>query len=247
MDTDIPGSGHNQPPEPTPFERWAELVDNCNVWSTNVPKISSKEQAGRAQAFVDQLRLTTEDVEAEWKKEREPFDIEIAMLRTKYRAPLELLGIALDKMKALTKDWLDRETARLDHEAAERKRRAAEAEAAALKARQEAARAGASVEAEAKARHAEEQAETALALAAKPVERARIKGEFSAKAMSLHVYWKAVVFDEQKALKHFAKHPAIREAALAAIVKLETKHAGKVKDAAQAPPGVRFEKEERPV
>jgi hypothetical protein len=193
------------------------------------------------------LRLTTEDVEAAQKAEREPHDLALVVIRAKYRAPLELLGIALDRMKALTKDWLDREKARLDHEAAERRRRAAEAEAAALKARQEAARAGATVEAEAKARHAEEQAEAALALAAKPVARAQIKGEFSAKAMSLHVYWKAVITDERAALKHFAKHPAIRAAALEAIVKLETAHARKVKDAAQAPPGVRFDKEERPV
>jgi hypothetical protein len=246
MDTDIPGSGHNQPPEPTPFERWAELVDNCNVWSKNVPKIGSKEQAGRAQAFVDQLRLTTEDVEAAWKKEREPFDIEIALLRTKYRAPLELLGIALDKMKTLTKDWLDREKARLAREAEERHRLAVEAAKKADAAITAAATKG-TVEAEAEARRLTEQARAAIKAADKPVERAQIKGEFSAKAMSLHVYWSAVITDEQKALKHFAKHPAIRAAALEAIVKLETKHAKLVKDAAQAPPGVRFDKEERPV
>ena len=46
-------------------------------------------------------------------------------------------------------------------------------------------------------------------------------------------------------MKHFAKHPAIRAAALAAIVKLESEHARKVKDASQAPPGVRFDKEEK--
>ena len=244
---DFPGAGHNQPPEPTVLERWAELVDNANTWAKNVPKIGSTDQAGRAQAFVDQLRLTTEDVEAAQKAERFPHDLALVAIKAKYRAPLELLGIALDKMKALTKDWLDREKARLDHEAAERKRLAAEAEAEALRLRQEAARGGATVEAEAAARHAEEEAEAARAFALKPVQRAQIKGEFSARAMSLHVYWKAVVVDEQKALKHFAKHPAIRAAALAAIVKLETKHATKVKDPAQAPPGVRFDKDERPV
>jgi regulator of protease activity HflC (stomatin/prohibitin superfamily) len=247
MDTDIPGSGHNQPPEPMPAERWAELVDNANVWAKNVATIKSAEQAGRCQAFVDQLRLETEAVEGAWNKEREPYDLALVVLRAKYRPPLELLGIALDKMKALAKDWLDREKARLAHEAAERKRLAAEAEAEALRLRQEAARGGATVQAEAAARQAEQEAEAARALALKPVERPAIKGEFSAKAMSMRTYWSAVITDEKLALKHFAKHPAIRSAALEAIVKLETAHAKKVKDAAQAPPGVRFEKEERPV
>jgi hypothetical protein len=243
--TDIPTVGHNQPPEPTPIERGAELVANCNRWSAEVPKISDAEQAGRAQAFVDQLRLTTADVEAEWKKEREPFDQEIVLLRVKYRDPLLMLGIALDKMKALTTDWLDREKARISRETAERKRLAAEAEVAARLAREQAARSGATVEAEAAALQAEDEAEALRAAALKPVARPQIRGEFSPRAMSLRVSWRAVITDEQKALKHFAKHPAIRAAALAAIVELESKHARKVKDAAQAPPGVRFDKEEK--
>lgn len=244
-DTDIPTVGHNQPPEPTPIERGADLVANCNRWSAEVSKIGNAEQAGRAQAFVDQLRLETEAIEAAWKKEREPFDEEIILLRTKYRPPLTLLGIALDKMKALTKDWLDREKARLAHEAAERKRVAAEAEAAARVARETAARAGATVEAEAAARHAEDEAEVARALALKPVERAQIRGEFSNKAMSLRSNWHAVITDEQKALRHFAKHPDIRAAALAAIVKVATRQAKEFKDASKAPPGVRFDNDEK--
>ena len=245
MSDDLPPRNHNQPPEPTPVERGAELVANCNRWSAEVPKISDAEQAGRAQAFVDQLRAQTADVEAELKKEREPFDIEIAMLRTKYHQPLMLLGIALDRMKALASDWLDREKARIAREATERRQRAAEAEAAASAAREAAARSGATVEAEAAAREAEDEADALRAAALKPVERPQIRGEFSPRAMSLRVNWRAVITDEQKALKHFAKHPAIRAAALAAIVKLESEHARKVKDATLAPPGVRFDKEEK--
>lgn len=242
---DLPPRDHNQPPEPVPALRWAELVDNCNVWSTNVTKIGSAEQAGRCQAFVDQLRLETEAVQGAWDQEREPHDLALVALRAKYRPPLELLGIALDKMKALAKDWLDREKARLAHEAAERKRLAAEAEAEALRLRQEAARGGATVQAEAAAREAEQEAETARALALKPVERAQIRGEFSPRAMSVRVTWSAVITDEKLALKHFARHPAIRTAALEAIVKLESAHARKVKDETQAPPGVAFKRDER--
>jgi hypothetical protein len=239
-DADRFGVGGNQPPE-----RWAELVDNCNTWSKSVVMIANAEQAGRAQAFIDQLRLTTADVEGAWKKEREPHDLALVALRSKYRPPLELLGIALDRMKWLAGAWLDRERLRLEHEAAERKRIAAEAEVAARQAREQAAKAGATVEAEAEARRIEEEAEALRAAALKPVERPQIKGELSAKAMSLHVYWRAVITDEAKALKHFAKHPAIRAAALAAIVKVATAHAKACKDASKAPPGVRFDKEEK--
>lgn len=240
MNDDMRGIGDNKPPE-----RWAELVDNCNTWSKNVATITSAEQAGRAQAFVDQLRLETAAVEGAWKKEREPHDLALVALRSKYRPPLELLGIALDKMKMLAKDWLDRESVRLAHERAERKRLAAEAEAAALKARQDAARAGASVEAEAAARKAEEAAEEAAALAAKPIERPAIRGELSARAMSMRTTWRAVITDETKALRHFAKHPVVRRAALDAIVRAASEQARTVKDESKAPPGVRFEKEER--
>lgn len=237
--------GHNQPPEPTPIERGEALVAAANLWTATVPKIADAEQAGRAQAFIDQLRLETAAVEAAQKAERKPHDDAIVAIRAKYRQPLELLGIALDKMKWLAGGWLDREKARLAHEANERKRIAAEAEAAARVSRETAARAGATVEAEAAARKAEEEAEAAAAQAATPVERPQIKGELSARAMSLRTTWRAVITDEGKALRYFARHPDIRAAALAAIVKVATKQAKELKDTSKAPPGVRFEKEEK--
>jgi hypothetical protein len=243
--TDIPGAGHNQPPEPTPIERGDALIAHCNLWSAEVPKILNADQAGRAQAFIDQLRLESAAIKAAWDTEREPFDLELAMLRTKYRFPLDYLDIAIDKMKSLAGDWLDREKARIANEAAERTRLAAEAEVKARLAREAAARAGATVEAEAAARKAEEDAEAARKAASRPIARAQIRGEFSPRAMSLRPTWHAVIIDEAKALRHFAKHPAIRAAALAAIVKLETDHARDVKDASKAPPGVRFDKKEK--
>jgi hypothetical protein len=65
--------------------------------------------------------------------------------------------------------------------------------------------------------------------------------------MSLRTTWRAVIVDEGKALRYFARHPDIRAAALEAIVKVATKQAKELKDATKAPPGVRFEKEERAV
>jgi hypothetical protein len=242
-DVDRQGIGGNQPPEPI-IERSEALVAACNQWLAEVPQIADAEQAGRAQALIDQLRLETAAVEAAQKAERKPHDDAVIAIRARYRPPLELLGICLDKMKALAGGWLDRERARIANEAAERSRRAAEAEIAARVAREEAAHVG-TVESELAARRAQDEATEALAAAHKPIERPQIKGELSARAMSLRGTWRAVVTDEQKALKHFAKHPAIRAAALAAITKLCTKQAQAVKDESKAPPGVRFEKDER--
>jgi hypothetical protein len=157
---------------------------------------------------------------------------------------LELLGIALDKMKALAEGWLDREKARHAREAEDRRRAADAAIVAAAVAQTEAEKPGATVETALAARRAHDLAEAAVEEASKPAERAQIRGDYSARAMSLHAKWFAVIDDEQKALRHFARHPAIRAAALAAIVKVSTKHARDCKDPTKAPPGVRFERKE---
>jgi hypothetical protein len=244
MNDATPGMGHNQPPA---IERAGDLVANCNRWMAERPEITDAEIAGLAQGFVDQLRGLTREVEAEQKAEREPFDLALVVIRAKYREPLELLGIALDKMKTLAEDWLDREKARHAREAEDRRRAADAAIVAAAVAQTEAEKPGATVEAALAARRAQDLAEAAVAAAAKPAERAQIRGDYSARAMSLHAKWFAVIDDEQKALRHFARHPAIRAAALAAIVKVASKHARDCKDPTQAPPGVRFETKEQAV
>ena len=236
------GIGGNQPPI---TERAAELIANCDRWMAERPTITDAEQAGLAQGFIDQLRGETAEVEAAWKKEREPFDIEIALLRTKYREPLTLLGIALAKMKRLADGWLDKEKARLAREAAERKRVADEAAAAAVRAREEAARAGGTVESEAVARQAEEDAAVAIKAASKPIGRARIKGEFSSRAMSQRAVWSAEIVDEKKALLHYGKHVEVRAAALEAIRKIANREAKQIKSTTGSPPGVAFRCDER--
>ncbi len=232
--------GHNQPPEPTPRERAEALVANCNRWMVESPEIASAEQAGRLQGFIDQLRLARTDVEAELKARRAPHDAAIAGLKMAYHEPLNLLGIALAKAKGLADGWLGKEKTRLAREATERARAADEAAAVAARAREAAARAGATVESAALAAKAEADAVAAIEAASKPVERAQIRGELSARAMSGRTTWRAEIVDEQKALKHFSRHPEIRAAALAAVVKVATRQAKETKNEAAAPPGCRF-------
>src|SRR5262245_57973214 len=94
--TDAPGMGHNNPPDA--FDRAAELVANANKWIAERPKIVDAEQAGLAQGFVDQLRACKSDLEKQWKRDREPYDLGIVALRATYRRPLELVGESLVQM-----------------------------------------------------------------------------------------------------------------------------------------------------
>lgn len=240
-----PGPGHNQPPEPTPLDRAATLVETANKWLAERGELASQDEAGRAQAFVDQLRGNAEDLEAARKAEREPYDLAIVVVQAKYREPLELVGIALEKLKGMATRWLDREKARVAREAEARRQAADEAEAEAARARAAADTRGAPVEAELVARKADETAERLRAAAQKPVERVAIRGDYSARAMSLRSNWKARVVDEKLALKHYGKDPDVRAAALVAATKLATKLAKTTKDARHAPPGFEFFNDEK--
>jgi hypothetical protein len=209
------------------------------------PEVTNAEQAGRLQGFIDQLRLARTDVEAELKERRAPHDAAIAALKIQYHQPLTLLGIALAKMKGLADGWLDKEKARLAREATERKRAADEAAAAAARAREAAARDGATVESAALAAKAEADAAAAIKAASKPIPRAQIRGELSSKAMSQRAVWSAVIVDEQRALRHYARHIEVRAAALEAIRKIATREAKQIKSETGSPPGIAFRCDER--
>lgn len=237
--------GHNLPPEPTPRERAEALVANCNRWMVESPEIASAEQAGRLQGFIDQLRLARTDVEAELKARRAPHDAAIAGLKMAYHEPLNLLGIALAKAKGLADGWLGKEKTRLAREATERARAADEAAATAARAREAAERAGATVESAAVAAKAEADAAVAIEAASKPVGRAQIRGELSSRAMSQRAVWSAVITDEQKALRHYARHIEVRAAALEAIRKIATREAKQIKSETGSPPGIAFRCDER--
>ena len=245
------GPGHNQPPPPDPIERSAALIANANRWIGERPEIIDGEMAGIAQDFVTQLRENRDALDAAMKAEREPLDKAVAAIRVKYRTPLELIGIAMTRMQQKLKPWLDREQARLDAEAAERRRAAAEAAAQAEAARRVAAESD-TIESELEARRAQQQQEAARKAAAKPAARAQVKGDLSPKAMSFRTTHYAVITDELQAYQSFAKAPSVREAArlaaLAEATALATALAKESKgDASRCPKGFEFRKRETPV
>jgi hypothetical protein len=241
---DFAGPGHNRPPEPM-IDRAFALVGTASRWIAERPTIDDRETAGRAQDFVSQLRAGKADLEAEWKAARKPHDEAIAALRTRYRDPLDMVVIALFRMGEKLAPWLQAERDRLADEAEQQRAAAVEAAAHAELARQKAA--SGNIEAELAARHADEAAQRAAKLAAKPTPRARIKGDLSAKAMSLREHWRAEVTDAAAALDFFGQRPEVKAAALEAATRLASAMARELKNEAKAPPGYRFVKSELPV
>ena len=67
----------------------------------------------------------------------------------------------------------------------------------------------------------------------------------SVPAMSLRATWRARVIDETAALRAYAKHPDVRAAALAQVVKTATREARLQKDKTKAKPGIEYYVEER--
>jgi hypothetical protein len=246
-DLDAPATvGHNQPPPDSPIERAGALVANANLWLTTVEEINDADRAGRAQIFVNQLRENRADLDAARKKEREPFDLEIALIKSNYMGPDRLTGIALQKLLALLKPWLDKEKKRIDDEQAARQAEAKRAEADAEALRKAAATAADPVEAELRARDAAEAAKQAARAASRKPERAQIKSDLAPRAMTLKTTWHAEVTDESQALRSFAKNQTFRTEALEIAKRLAGNLARSAKSESAAPSGFRFFKKETP-
>lgn len=231
--------GHNRPPADC-ILRAGDLVETANRWLAERPVLKSEEEAKLCDSYIGQLRDSRADLIAARNAERAPHEAALAAVNERYADPCELVEIALRRILPLATDWLQRLR---DKQAAERARLQAEADAAKRKAEQlqaEAERAGAPVQATLAAERAEEAAAKAASAAKWAPTKARVKGEYSDRAMSLHGYWSARIADEDKALAHYRDNEEVRAAALAACLKIAKRQSRRIKDAAAAPPGVVF-------
>jgi hypothetical protein len=238
----LPPRDHNRPPDPL-FLRTDELIANANRWLRERPVLRTDDEAGAAQDFQGQLRRLREALEEQQKAERKPHDDAVAEIRTRYRTPLELIGIALTKMSGLLTPFLQAKEDRLKREAERKQREADEAQAAAERALDKAAQSG-TVEDELALQRAAEAAEDLRKAAVKGPGRAQVKGDYSARASSLTTYWSCEIEDEQKAFAHFAKNEEVANAVRVAILKIGNRLARQHKSAAAAPPGLRFVRRE---
>lgn len=242
----LPPLGHNKPPESTPFERASELVRNCNRWLAERPSIVDAEMAGAAQTFTDQLRAVRDDLGLALKRERRPHDDAIEQIKRRYADPQELVRIALERMQKLNADWLKRERERLEAERVERERQADAAIVQAAQLDHAAQQPGASVETQLAAQRANERAAELTDAATRAPVRPQVRGDYSARAMSLRSNWKGRVVSFNEALAHYADHADFRAGATTLMEQSASRLAKKVKgDQSKAPPGVQFYNDER--
>jgi hypothetical protein len=238
--------GNNNPPDQL-LEEANERIDAANKWLTERPEITDDEIADKAGGFKAQLAATFKALDERRLAENRAH---LAAQDAKYKTPLALLKAGLDAVDAKIRAYLKAKQDRLDEE--RRKQEAAAkaaqeaAAAAAKKAEEEASKKGGDpLRAQLAADQAKEKAAQAAQAAAAPAERAAIKGTYTQRAVTLKTYWSARIVDETAALKAYAKHPDIRAAALAAILKIAKDDAVATKDPAKAKPGIEYFSEQR--
>jgi hypothetical protein len=246
MGKQVPGMGHNQPPDPLMVEADKHIAA-ANRFITDVATIDSEEVSDRAGGFLTQVSTALANLDNRRKDENREW---AAKQTEKYDGPLGMLAKAKEIINARIKDYLRRKS---DAQRAEQERQLKIADdlrqAATLaeaKAIEEATRKGgqplqAAAEAEALAARAEE----ATAQAAAPRPKARIQGTYTPRAITLKTYWRAKIVDEKLAFRAYAKHPDVLAAVRNAVVRIATDQAVALKDKALAAPGIEFFTEER--
>ncbi len=238
--------GNNNPPDALLAEA-NERIDAANKWLVERPEITDEEIADKAGGFKAQIAATRKALDDRRLTEKRAF---LADQDAVYNTPLDLLQRAFDAIDGKIRAFLKAKDARIAEEKrkqeAEAERLRQEAADAARRAEEEAKKKGGDVlRSQAAAEALVKQAEEAATLAARPIARAAVKGTYTQRAITLRTYWDAKITDETKALKSYAKHPAIRLAALEAIKRVAKAEAIETKDATKAPAGVEFFSEER--
>lgn len=247
------GVGANMPPPdpPTPLDKMILATKAWSDWLAAHPKITTKEESEQAQTHINALRSAGVEADNDRKAINKPWDNLIDANNATFKTPLQSCKDAIIKAKEINGDWLTAEQRRIDAERAEAARKQRLAEEEQRKARAEATAAAAAGDT-AKAAEASKVAETAQTEAlkqtyyAKP-QRAAVKAAGSGRAMTMRDYWDAKIVDADKAISHYAKYPAMREAMLACATKLAKDDAVSFKDKEMAPAGVEFTMESRPV
>lgn len=246
--------GANNPP--SAIDSALEVLSTAKAWIETSPEILDANMAKEAGDLVTQLRASKASLAAALKVDLAPHDEAIASVKAQYKGPTDEVQAAGTKLLALSSAWLQKERARIAAEKAaqeaEARRLREEAEAARREAedaaRDSAADAAAAEEAAARAAEASAANRTAREaerVAFKKPEAAAIKGDTAKRAMTLRVYWSAVVTDEAAAIETYRDHPTVRKATLDAALRVANEAARMAKSESGAPAGFRFVKDER--
>lgn len=207
----IASLGHNQPPEPTPFEAVSvhidDLLTEAHNWADG-EGVETQAQADDVGRLIEDLRKAAKVADDLRIEEARPFDEGKAAVQARY-APLIAdpktknpgkVWKAIDALKATLKPYLDR--LRAEQEAEARSKRE-EAEAAAQAAREAAQAAAASDFAAQEDAEALIKAAEHAAAEAKRAENAKAQSRGGGRAIGLRTFYRAEMTDRKAALLHY--------------------------------------------
>lgn len=191
--------------------RQAELLETGKKWFDQYPKIESQNVSDICSSFIAQVRDYKKEVEASRKALKEPILEQGRSIDAYHKGlttPLEKIEQALKDRQTL---FLQEEQRKIDaaRRAAEEEARKQAEEAARIE--QQAAEAN-TFDALQAAEEAKAKAEAAAKVAQSADTRAKAKGDFANKAMSLRTSYHAEITDFAAALNHYKNHPSVREA-----------------------------------
>lgn len=238
--------GHNQPPEPTPFEASKEaietLFDEATGWLDGEP-IATQEQADDLQKLMRMIQAAAKEAEENRKAEAKPFDEGKAEVQARYNPLIQKdkgkADLAVATCKKALAPWLLKIEAENKAKAEEARRAADEAAAKAREAMQ--ARDGANLQASADAEQAVKDAREAEA-AARRADNAKASAKGAGRAVTMRDYYTPEVTDATLFARHvWTTHRTEMDAFLAGMA------AKLVAGGTLVLPGVTVHHERRPV
>lgn len=199
----IAGLGHNEPPEPTPFELARNAIEDLAMegrhWLDGAA-VQSQAEADNIGLLLDSFRRAKKDADEARKTEAKPFDDGKAEVQARYNPLLKRADTALDACKAALAPWLQK------LEAENRAR----AEAARLEAEAKAREAAEAVRQAAVNDLAAREAAEGLVKAAQDADKAanradkqRAHAVGGQRAVGLRSYFSPVLLDPAEALAHY--------------------------------------------
>lgn len=189
--------GHNNPPQPTPYEeaaaKIAEARDEALMWLDGAP-VTSQDQADGLALLLDMARKASKAADEARKVEAKPFDDGKAEVQARYKPLLADAERVADTLKRALGAWLTKVDA--DQRAkADEARKAAEATAEAAKAQHAAMNPDSLAEREAADRALDAADRAAHIAKSAEAATAKAKSVTGARAVSLRSFWSAKVHD----------------------------------------------------
>jgi hypothetical protein len=194
--------GHNNPPEPTPFEAWKAHLDDLRTeaghWLDG-SAITSQAEADAVSKLLDAFRKAGKDADKARAEEKRPHDEAAKAVQQMWKPLLDTAELASDTCKKVLAPWLQKlEEEQRAKAVAARKQAEEEAQKAAEALRASGTEIDAREQAEAQVRSAE------LAQAhAERAEKQKAHAKGGERAVGLRTYYTPVMVDRKAALLHY--------------------------------------------